>query len=208
MNVYLLTKKSGYEVNQRSNHRLSYVQVFTHCMAGDNKWLEYQLFIIAAYCYNFPNWFPSCTITSFPLITGRNEVVAKVMFLQVCVCPQGGRVSASVHAGIPDPPGTRQTPMGPGRHPPRPGRTPRDQADPPGPGRPPRPGSPPWDQADTPQPGWHPPNQADTPSGTRQIPPRPSRPPTGPGRPPLGSRLQHTVYERPVRILLECILVL
>ena len=38
------------------------------------------------------------------------------------------------------------------------------------------------------------------PPGTRQTPP-------GPGRPPPGSRLQHTVYKRPVRILLECILV-
>ena len=37
------------------------------------------------------------------LITGRNEVVAKVIFLQVSVCPQGGRVSASVHAGMPYP---------------------------------------------------------------------------------------------------------
>ena len=92
------------------------------------------------------------------LVTGRNEVVAKVMFLQVCVCPRGGRVSASVHAGMPDPPRTgrhpprtRQTspwdqadtpprpgrlsPPGPGRHPPGPGRHPRppqDQAGPPG----------------------------------------------------------------------------
>ena len=33
--------------------------------------------------------------------------MAKVMFLQVCVCPQGGRVSASVHAGMPSPPGWR-----------------------------------------------------------------------------------------------------
>ena len=46
-----------------------------------------------------------CIMTrTYPLITGRNEVVAKVMFLQVCVCPQGGRVSASVHAGMPYPP--------------------------------------------------------------------------------------------------------
>ena len=88
-------------------------------------------------------------------ITGRNEVVAKVMFLQVCVCPQGGRVSASVHAGMPDPPrpgrhppGTSQAPPGPGRPPPRPSRhpPPRDQADPLGPGRHP----PPRDQADPP----------------------------------------------------------
>ena len=54
---------------------------------------------------------------------------------------------------------------------------------------------------DTPQPGRHPPrdqadppDQADTPPGIRQTS-------------PAGSRLQHTVYERPVRILLECILV-
>ena len=48
------------------------------------------------------------------------------------------------------------------------------------------------------------------------IPPPQSRPPgphtphgPPPGtRPPPGSRLQHTVYERPVRILLECILVI
>ena len=70
---------------------------------------------------------------------------AKVIFSQASVCPQGGRGSVSVHAGIyPPPPGTR--------HPPG---------------------------ADTPP-------QADT---------------------PLGSRLQHTVNERPVCILLECILV-
>ena len=29
------------------------------------------------------------------LITGRNEVVAKVMFLQACVCPRGGGVCLS-----------------------------------------------------------------------------------------------------------------
>ena len=112
------------------------------------------------------------------------------MFLQVSVCPQGGRVSASVHAGMPSPPGTRQNPPRPGR-PPGPGRTP------PGPGRPP------GNQADTPQDQTHPP-------GTRQTPPLgPDRPPrTRQTPPPLGSRLQHTVYyERPVRILLECILV-
>ena len=40
----------------------------------------------------------------FNIFTGRNEVVAKVIFLQVSVCPQGGRVSASVHAGMPYPP--------------------------------------------------------------------------------------------------------
>ena len=114
-------------------------------------------------------------------ITGRNEVVAKVMFYR-CVSVHrggGGRVSASVHAGMPDPPWTRQIPPGSGRHPltrqtPWISQTPpRTRQNPPGPARPPR---------------------------ARQTPP-------GPGRPPQGSRLQHTVYERPVRILLECILV-
>ena len=62
------------------------------------------------------------TQTSSLIFTVRNEV-AKVMFLHMCVCPQGA--SASVHAGIP-PPGARphweQAPLGadtPGsRHPP------------------------------------------------------------------------------------------
>ena len=49
-------------------------------------------------------------------ITGRNEVVAKVIFLQV---------SASVHAGMPYPPRMQ-------KHPPRDqGEPPPDQADPP-----------------------------------------------------------------------------
>ena len=83
------------------------------------------------------------------IFTGRNEVVAKVMFLQVCVCPQGGRVSASVHAGKPYPP-----PPGPGRppqmeNPPGIRQTPwdgepfprtRQTTTPLGPGRPPHPG--------------------------------------------------------------------
>ena len=76
------------------------------------------------------------------------------------------------------PPRTRQTPLPGTRQTP-----PQDQADPPGTRQtpqdqadPPGPGKPPWDQADTPP------------------------PPT-----PPGSKLQHTVYEWPVRILLECI---
>ena len=51
---------------------------------------------------------------------------------------------------------------------------------------------PPWEQS---PPRAEPPPGADTPHPG-------SRPPS-----PPGSRLQHTVYERPVRILLECILV-
>ena len=77
---------------------------------------------------------------------------AKVIFSQACVCPQGGGLSASVHAGIYI---WEQTPLHPGSrcpHPPRPGRPPGSR---------------------------HPPE----------------------------IRLQHTVNERPVRILLECVLV-
>ena len=160
------------------------------------------------------------------------------MFLQVCICPQGGRVSASVHAGMPYPPRPGRHPLGPGRPPWDQGETPPDQADPPrtrqtppqdqgdtplGPGRhPPDQGDTPLDQADTPRPGRHPPRTRETPPGTRQTPQDQADPPgtrqtpprdqgdTTPqdqGDTPPGSRLQHTVYERPVRILLECILV-
>ena len=51
--------------------------------------------------------------------------------------------------------------------------------------------------------GYPPPPREQTPSPD-QAPPGPDTPP---GAHPPGSRLQHTVYERPVRILLECILV-
>ena len=66
--------------------------------------------------------------------------------------------------------------------PPRREEPPRDQADPPR-----------WRNHPPPGPG-RPPLDGEPPPGTRQTPP--------------GSRLQHTVYERPIRILLECILVL
>ena len=53
-------------------------------------------------------------------------------------------------------------------------------------------------------------SEADTPQ--EQTPPEQTHPPPGsrsPGADPLPvSRLRHTIYERPVRILLECILVL
>ena len=75
------------------------------------------------------------------------------------------------------------------------------QADPPRPGRPPGTRQTPPRTRQTPQ-------TRQTPPRTRQTPPRTRQTPPGPGRaPPPGSRLQHTVYERPVRILLECILV-
>ena len=40
---------------------------------------------------------------TFDLITGRNEVVAKVIFLHLSVILFTGRGSVSVHAGIPPP---------------------------------------------------------------------------------------------------------
>ena len=112
-----------------------------------------------SYVFHFPINKETHVISS--IFTGRNEVVAKVMFLQVCVCPRGEGVclSACWDARPNPPPRPREKPPGPGR-------APRTRQTPPGPGRPPR---------------------------TRQT--------------PLGSRLQNTVYERPVRILLECILV-
>ena len=104
-----------------------------------------------------PRYSQSLAIDTFPdeivkIITGRNEVVAKVIFLQACVCPQGGGVSASVHAGIPpplgaDPPGA-DTPLG---------------ADPPGADTP---------RADTPHP-WskYTPLGLSTSPGTKYTPP-------------------------------------
>ena len=110
-------------------------------------------------CFLFPTkWLCSHLFwLSNPLVTGRNEVVAKVIFLHLFVIVfTGGR-------------GWYLT-----RHW---GRTPPDQTPP---------------QSRPPGPGTHTPGQ-----GTHTPPP-----PL-----PPGSRLRHTVYERPVRILLECILV-
>ena len=98
------------------------------------------------------------------IITGRNEVVAKVMFLHVSVILLTGGVSGQAPPGPGrHPPGPGRHPPGPGRHPPGPGRHPQTrqtpplhQADPPGPGRhPPRPGRHP------PRPGRHPPREED-----------------------------------------------
>ena len=84
-------------------------------------------------------------------ITVRNEV-AKVMFLQASVCPQGGGEYLTRHPlpqGPGTPPGTRYTPQT--RYTPRTRYTPLDQVHPlppdqvhpPGPGTPPDPGTPP-----------------------------------------------------------------
>ena len=140
--------------------------------------------------YKSINITPSKTI-----FTGRNEVVAKVIFLHLSVILFRGGVCLSacwdtnpLGADPPgaDPPGAdppgADTPQS--RHPPEqippPDQTPLPEQTPP--------------RADTPR-SRHPPG-ADTPRADTHLPPSPP-----------GSRLQHTVYERPVRILLECILV-
>ena len=81
--------------------------------------------------------------TDFPKVsllnTGRNEVVAKVMFLQVCVCPQGGGCLPQCMLGCQTPPPDQadtpqdqaDTPPDQADIPPGPGRPPPDQADPP-----------------------------------------------------------------------------
>ena len=124
-------------------------------------------------------------------------------------------VSSSVHAGIHPPPGAdtpweqtppEQTPHGAdtpraetpwSRHP-LGADTPREQTSPweqtPSPGL----STPPWTKY-TPQTKYTP---------KLSTPPRLSTPHPGTKyTPPLGSRLRYTVNERPVRILLECILV-
>ena len=164
------------------------------------------------------------------IFTGRNEVLAKVIFLHLFVIlftGEGGvwQGEPSPGPGTPPdqvlPPGTRYTPQD--QVPPRPG-TPRARY-PVGPGTPLGPGTPPgtrytpWDQV-PPGPGTppgqvHPPRtryppgagtpQTRYPRGTR-YPPWDQVPP-GPGTSPRSSKLQNTVNDRPVRILLEWILV-
>ena len=104
-------------------------------------------------------------------ITGRNKVVAKVIFLHLSVILFTGGGLPQCMLGCP--------PRG-SRHPPG-ADTPREQT-PPGSRHNPPEQSPSWNQ---------------TPPGTDTTPPGADTPP--------GSRLRYTVYERPVRILLECI---
>ena len=135
------------------------------------------------------------------LVTGRNEVVAKVIFLHLFVILFTGGVLPQCMPGyhphwIRHPPGTRQPlpgsdlPCGTRQTPPQ--------------IRPPlEPGRPPWTRQTPPRIRHHSPQDQADPPGTWQTPLG-----TWQTSPPPGSRLQHTVYERPVRILLECILVL
>ena len=108
------------------------------------------------------------------MITGRNEVVAKVIFLHLSVILFTGWEGVCLSACW-DTPRIRH-------HPPGSDSTPPDQAD-----------------TTTPRTRHHhPPDQADPPRTRHHPPPRPGRhPPTPPQtRQTPGSRLQHTVYER------------
>ena len=123
------------------------------------------------------------------IITGSNEVVAKVIFLHLSVILFTGGVCLSACWDTPR-----------SRYPPE--QTPPQEQ------RPPRADTPHPPGVDTPQEQT---TREQTPTTREQIPPRAdppgSRHPPWKQTPPPGSRLQHTVYERPVRILLECILV-
>ena len=106
------------------------------------------------------NTLPGIFLCLSTVITGRNEVVAKVIFLHLSFILFTGGEGVCLSAWIP-PPRLEQTPP------------------------PPTPG------ADTPR--------------SRHL--REQTPPRSRHHPPPPTRLQHTVYERPVRILLECLLV-
>ena len=140
----------------------------------------------ALICYSLGTNILLCcqTCMSLSVITGRNEVVAKVIFLHLSVIHSvhrggGGRGLPQCLLGYlpPSPPEqtprTRQTP-----------RTPPDQADTPlGGDTPQRPGRSPWTRQ-TPPDQAAPPDQADPPR-SRHSPPDLADTPPGPGRPPL-----------------------
>ena len=143
-----------------------------------------------------------------PLLPAATKLGQGNVFTPVCdSVNRGGGVPGLVPGGIPGrhppdqvhppgirytpqdqvhPPGTRYTPLGPGT-PPRTRYTPPDQVHPPGPGTPPRTRYTPQDQVHPLGPG---------------TPPTPGTLPRDQVHPP-----RNTANERPVRILLECILV-
>ena len=155
------------------------------------------------------------------VITGHNFIVAKVIFLHLSVILfMGG--SASVHGGIPPaketplpcqgnpPPPANDTPLLPRRHLPA-KETPCQGY--PSPTRPTAKGEIEGDQIQAhtqggnqrgSDPGPHPRAKL---RGIRSRPTPKGEIEGGQIQAPLRSRLRHTVNERPVRILLECILV-
>ena len=136
----------------------------------------------------FKNWASIHKLVSFYL-TFKYIIITQIICMYI-------NVSASVHAGIHSPPAVADTPQEQtppwSRHPPG-ADNPREQTPPLGADIPPSRHS---------LRNRHPPEQI--PPGSRHPP---EQTPPGKQTPPPGSRLQHTVNERPVRILLECILV-
>ena len=195
------------------NH-LTHDQVYVQI---ESQLLSEEIFVINVYNFlelklkwtvnNFTSTCPSRQVTPNLTCPDRNRFVtvkknwyfyrpqrswAKVIFSQACFCPQRGEGEGCLPQcmlGCP-PPGTD---------------TPQEQT------------PPPPSVADTP-PGSRPTPLKQTPLRSRHTHPPEQTPPLGADTPhptppprsrhPPGSRLQHTVNERPVRILLECILVL
>ena len=153
-------------------------------------------------------------VGNFDIFAGRNEVVAKVIFLHLFVILfTGGGVCLSACRDT-TPPGqtppradtpypSEQTPLK--QTPPE--QTPPQSRHSPGADKPPWSRHPPQSrppQSRHPPRSRHPPEH--TPLGTDTPPAPGADTPLGADTPP-GSTLRHTVNERPVRILLECILV-
>ena len=108
----------------------------------------------------FPGMPPIIYLIFHMVITGCNEVVAKVMFLQASVIPlTGGCLPHCMLGYTPQ----EQTPPQDQVHPPGPGATP--QQTPPGPGTPPKSRHPPKTRT-------HPPPRPRTPLKTRDTPQR------------------------------------
>ena len=132
-------------------------------------------------------WRPAFQIHSRHFYRPQRSCGQGYVFTRVCdSCSQGGGVSrqGELPPDRENPPGREEHPLD--RENPLQGRTPWQGGTPPRQGEPPQVGRTPLDQAD---------------------PPGQGEPPLDQAHPPLGSRLQNTFYERPVRILLECILV-
>ena len=164
------------------------------------------------------------------IVTGRNEVVAKVIFLHLSFCSQGGLPQCMLgyhHRRQGDPPSKETPPKKEApprrRHPPAKetpckgdplGRRPPCKGEPPSP-LPRRPTPPKKEPPHSPhprgelrgsdpgpQPRWKLRGIRSRPTPKGEIEGDQIQPP-----PPPRSRLRHTVNERPVCILLECILV-
>ena len=137
-----------------------------------------------------------------PLLPAATKLWPRLCFTRVCDSVHRGGLQRTPPQDQADttPTPSRENPLDQADTP-LAGRTPQDQGEPPRPGR----HHPHPQQGEPPGPGRHPPGR-ENPPGPRRTPPDQADPPPDQADPP-GRRLQHTVNERPVRILLECILV-